>query len=389
MTHTIKNIFLVLGAAVLIWGGAAAAASAQVVSGNLEVQFQNMPLFSEAGVVPGTVIARTVTVTNNGSDTEAVYTSLDNATSTGLAEFMVLSIMEDGATVYLATTTFDSLFTADPIALGSLGGGDSRTYTYRASLPSGVSGAYMNSSMGFDLIIGFEGGASVSDGGGGGGGGSNNDQDEEDEEDDLPPGIIAGETTSLPASVIGAVNDFVRGLVRGEGTSTETEDDATTTDDGITEAIGEPNRTSSPAAILFDETYCTLVWLLILGFMLLGWSAYEDKFRFGGEAFNALFLRNAIFTGVYSALLVLFHVLGLLAGFWWLFAGAWVIMAVLDYRAHDALLPLYDTTYRTAFYGGVSALLILTSFLFGFPCDWWPFLIIMVTSGLLYIFNET
>ena len=90
-------------------------AEAQVVSGNLEVTFQNTPLFSESSVVPGTVVARTVTVKNLGSDTEAVYTSLQNATSTGLSDFMELSINDGGGTVHLATTTFSTLFSAEGI----------------------------------------------------------------------------------------------------------------------------------------------------------------------------------------------------------------------------------------------------------------------------------
>ncbi|NCN52640.1 hypothetical protein GW943_02410 [Candidatus Parcubacteria bacterium] len=147
----------------------------------LSVVFEQTPLFSNSNVTPGDSVSRTVVVTNNGTEIENVYVSIDKASNNGLADVMELSITDSSPTSYF-NDTFINFFAATPVSLGTLGAGATRTYTFTASLDSSTGNAYQKSSMGFDLIVGFEGGDSVTDnecvtdcgggGGGGGGGGS-------------------------------------------------------------------------------------------------------------------------------------------------------------------------------------------------------------------------
>ncbi|MCB9819279.1 hypothetical protein H6789_01020 [Candidatus Nomurabacteria bacterium] len=271
-------------------------ANAQIVSGNLEVTFQNTPLFSESSVTPGTVVARTVTVRNLGSDTESVYTSLQNATSTGLSDFMELSINDGGGTVHLATTTFSTLFTATPIALGTISGGDTIIYTYVASLPSGVSGAYAGTSMSFDLVVGFEGGSSVSDGGsggGGGGGGGGND-------DDTPTPLIAGASTSTQPfwdGIVSRLNDLAqRSLGAVLGTSDSV---ATTTGEEIideNQIEGDENVFDNGSEDSWTDFLCKYLWILVIIWLLVSAVAYY--FRNSFNEINILFISQVFFATV-------------------------------------------------------------------------------------------
>ena len=269
-------------------------ADAQVVSGNLEVTFQNTPLFSESSVVPGAMIARTVTIRNLGSDIEAVYTSLQNSTSTGLSDFMELSINDGGGTVHLATTTFSTLFSASPIALGSIAGGDTHVYTYVASLPSGISSTYAGTSMSFDLIVGFEGGASVSDGGGGGGGGGGNNDD-----DDVlqgTPTILGASTSTQPFwdDIISRLNDLAErslGVVLGTATDVE----ATTTDEGDDiEVVGATSDDDTESS--WPDLLCEYIWLFVIIWLIVSAVAYY--FRNSFDEANIMFVTQVCFASI-------------------------------------------------------------------------------------------
>jgi hypothetical protein len=382
-THIVLPI--VLGLVALLFG--ASVAAAQVVSGDLEVTFEGgTTLFSDSNIAPGYSVTRTVTVTNNGSDTESVYTSVENESSTGLADIVDLLITATSTGTIYFNDSFATFFGPDPVYLGNLGPGETRVYSYTATFDAGAGNSYQDKEMGFDLVIGFEGGSSISTGGGGGGGRSGSGSGTT-----LPEGQVAGESTTtnpfgLAQHWVEPIANFIRGAVLGE--STTTGEEATGTPTTTEQTTGTPNRTSSPTALLIDQTYCTFWWLLLLALMSLGWSAYEDKYRNKGSVFEGLFARNLIFTVAYVALLIIFQVFGGLDEFWWLFAGAWAFAAFTDFRAHAALTPEVTATYRPAFFGGASAFFIATSFAFGFPCDWWPFLIVLVASGLVYLFEE-
>jgi len=141
----------------------------------LSVTFQDTPLFLDADVKPGDAITRTVQVTNTGTEAEAVVFRLENTFSDGLADVMELGVVS-GSEVYI-DTTFITLFGNTAVSLGSLPAGATRTYSFTSALDPLVGNAYQLTKMGFDLLIGFDGGTLVPDtppssGGGGGGGGS-------------------------------------------------------------------------------------------------------------------------------------------------------------------------------------------------------------------------
>ena len=170
ITHnSIGTIFF----AVSLFFTGAYVANAQALS----VTFENEPnpLFEGANVMPGDSVSRTVVVSNNGSNNESVYVDVRNTFSDGLADVMELFI-DDGSTDYF-DDTFVQFFTDTPVSLGTLSAGGSRTYTFTASLAEAIGNSYQETTMGFDLCVGFEGGDVTCDGGendeddGGGGGG--------------------------------------------------------------------------------------------------------------------------------------------------------------------------------------------------------------------------
>lgn len=146
----------------------------QVNAAGLEVVFEATPLFSEAKIMPGDSVARTITVTNNNVEPEDIEIEAVNVFSSGLASVLNLTVTAPGDTYF--SDSLEDFFTTSPLALGSLAGASSRTYTFTVSLPEGTGNALMLKNVGFDLVIGFVGGEQVIDnpagrsGGGGNGG---------------------------------------------------------------------------------------------------------------------------------------------------------------------------------------------------------------------------
>lgn len=147
----------------------------QAQAAGLGVVFEATPLFSEAKIMPGDSVARTITVTNSNVEAEDIEIEAINVFSSGLASVISLSVTAPGDSYF--SGSLEDFFTSSPLALGSLSGGSSRTYTFTASLPAGTGNALMLKNVGFDLVIGFVGGEQVIDnpgvrrsGGGGSGG---------------------------------------------------------------------------------------------------------------------------------------------------------------------------------------------------------------------------
>ena len=145
----------------------------------LVVTFEETPLFLNADVLPGDSVTRTVTVGNTGAESEEIIFSLENTFSDGLADVMEMAVVS-GSDVY-ADTTFTALFGWGEVDLGTLPAGDSKTYEFTSLLNPAVENQYQLSELGFDLLIGFSGGETITDAPpaatGGGGNGRNNNQD--------------------------------------------------------------------------------------------------------------------------------------------------------------------------------------------------------------------
>ncbi len=133
---------------------------ASLFAQDLVVDFEALPLFSEASLMPGTSVERTVSVTNEGAGEQDVYVSVQNEFYDEFADVLTLSIRADGGVYY--TGTFTDFFSQVPISLGELGEGDTRVYTFIITFED-VENSYQQKTLGFDLVIGFVGGESVSD----------------------------------------------------------------------------------------------------------------------------------------------------------------------------------------------------------------------------------
>jgi hypothetical protein len=148
----------------------------------LEVTFEAAPLFINANVMPGDAVTRSVVVSNTGNEPEDIIFSLENTFSDGLADVMEVAVVS-GTDLY-ADTTFTQLFAWGEVDLGVLPAQSTKTYEFTAFLDPAVGNAYQLSELGFDLVIGFSGGETVTDnpgsGGGGGGGRGGSTRDEFD-----------------------------------------------------------------------------------------------------------------------------------------------------------------------------------------------------------------
>ncbi len=172
MITTLKTTWGGLFCGLLLW----LMLPVSALAADLAVVFEATPLFSSANIVPGDSVSRTIEVSNTGTETEALLLSVANTFSSGLSEVMLLTVTSGSDSFFEGT--FVEFFTATPVPLGDIADSSSRTYTLTASLPSGIGNEYQLETLGFDLVIGFEGGETVTDGeperssGGGGGGGS-------------------------------------------------------------------------------------------------------------------------------------------------------------------------------------------------------------------------
>lgn len=123
----------------------------------LVVQFQNNPLFSEANFLPGSEVVRTVGVTNNSDTSQAVMVEAINVVDTGgLGDKLNLLIQEGGVTKY--SGTLGQFLRAGEVALSPLATGVGTTYSFTVTFDSGANNDTQNTTLGFDLCVGFSGG---------------------------------------------------------------------------------------------------------------------------------------------------------------------------------------------------------------------------------------
>lgn len=387
LTHNI----IILAVPLIALFAFAGTASAQAI----EVAFEATPLFADVNFLPGDAVTRTFTVENLDSGAKEVRLRTINENDGGLAGALTFVVTEDSGTEYYDGTLL-ALFGMDFVDLGTLPPGASETYSIQATFAPASGNEFQENTVGFDLCVGFAGNENCVTDTDTPGNGDDDDEDSDgggngsdDDGDDTPPGRVAGDSAendnfSFPSDVIDSAGNFLRGMVLGESTTTEEEESEPS--EPLAEVAGI-DRSSSPVAALFTETNCIFWWLLLLAAISFSWSLYEDKYRNGDSVFADLFARNALFTGAYVFGLLLCFFIGILDAIWWLFAGAWIAATMFDYRAHRMLFAAWNAAQRNAYYTATGVFLILTSFVFGFPCEWWPFFLIAVVSVLLFFFD--
>lgn len=164
---------------------------------DLVVIFEQTPLFNEASFLPGSEVSRWAKITNNISSTQSIIVeAINESDPDGLAGVFEIGIYEDGIQRY-GTTTLAAFFLAGEVSLSNLAGGGAETqYDFLVRFVPGADNSYQEKSLGFDILVGFEGeqGSNGSenggdgengDGGGSGGGGGGS----------VPPGLtINGES---------------------------------------------------------------------------------------------------------------------------------------------------------------------------------------------------
>lgn len=139
----------------------------------LTVVFENDPLFNEANFLPGDNVSRWVQAANSSGETksmaaEAIYVSDPD----GLADVLNLEIKEGQQVLYDGTLA--GFFDAGEVYLSELADGGQTQYDFTVSFAPGAENEYQGKSLGFDILVGFQGEIAVSGGtppGGGGGGG--------------------------------------------------------------------------------------------------------------------------------------------------------------------------------------------------------------------------
>lgn len=289
MTLIRKNIAWVVGFVAIVLFTAPSTAFAE-----LEVVFETTPLFSEANILPGGTVTRTVIVTNTGTTTESVYVSVANSSSGGLADIMNLSVTSFPTSYY--DGTFTSFFTSTPLGLGTLSTNSSRTYEFTASLPESAENSYQAATMQFDLVIGFWGGDSIVDNDGGGnnnnGGGGNNNNDSNGA---VPQ--VSGATTDGFSALLNSILERLRELSGSNPSSIlsvfasdddeRVEDSATTTPEG--EVLGDEAVPLTETDTEEDDGWCKYWWLLVVIWLVGSIVVYWFK---GGEKEGALTIGN-------------------------------------------------------------------------------------------------
>lgn len=127
----------------------------------LEVEFSSLPLFAEAGLLPGDAFEQTVVVTNTGANVETVEFDFTNVIDGPLADAVELAV-DDGTTVWV-DDTFSELFDAGPFALGTLEPNASTSYAFTAAMSPTAPNPLQGEQFGFDIRIGFVAGPQFTD----------------------------------------------------------------------------------------------------------------------------------------------------------------------------------------------------------------------------------
>lgn len=348
---------------------------------NLEVTFEQTPLFNSSSLAPGDSVVKTVTVKNNGTVTESVYVSVANETSTGLADVIQLTIVASSTGTTYFDNSFSTFFSSVPVALGTLSAVDSEIFIFTATFQDSADDTYQATTMGFDLIVGFEGGESESDNGGGGGsgGGGGNDDDDDDTSTTTPTGVTAGEDTTNPFQT--SFGDVVRGLVLGETIAAEEHGPEETPTDT------SPNNVASVAGAsvdFLDGIDCTLLLFIALILLSLSWSFIDDYLR--GNVLP--FLRNLGFSVVYLLAVFSFAALGDLETFWWVFLLFWAAFVAGDYVYHMYIVEGWNPRYRNVYFAVGAAIFLLLALFTSLLCAWLPFAIILLVSIILFFFHD-
>jgi len=369
-----------------------ASAQVTVTDGNIAATFSSAPLFSApttANLAPAATQTGTITVVNNGADTESVLLAAVATSSTGLAEAVELVVTEGGLVRY--TGTFAAFFSNASVPLSDLAPGANSTYTLTANFLSGSGNQYQGTVMAFDLKIGFASGAGVTGPTGGGGGSTTGTliNPPTPGESNSPDGIVAGVATD-------SGSEFGDGLWPLWDTLTAAISD-TVTPDRTASGAGE-STVSTPGTLLDQEStantnevpkgvvagiadesalgkICILLWFLLLVLLgLVGRSAlrHASPTQLPSQIdTDTLRLRYILVTAGYVIVLLVVHlVTGITPVAGWLLFAAWVLHQGYDFGVVWHHTRLFGRLRLVVLLAGVIALFILPTYV-SWLCQWW------------------
>lgn len=132
----------------------------------LGVTFEKTPLFSESNISPGNTVSREIVVSNGDSVNHDVYIQLLNLTNSNFSNVLNVHIYEGTNQKYIGSLT--NLYNDGRVFLSTLSASENTTYSFSITLKKSANNSYQGEQAGFDICLGFEGGATTCDGSSGG-----------------------------------------------------------------------------------------------------------------------------------------------------------------------------------------------------------------------------
>lgn len=131
-------------------------------TGDLAVEFELTPLFSNVNFLPGNSKTRWVKVTNYGAQTEKVVISATETADAGqLGQVIRLAVKENNITIYDGTLA--QFFSAGEIYLTDLAPGATKQYDFLVAFDETAGNNYQGKQLEFDLTVGFQNGEQQTD----------------------------------------------------------------------------------------------------------------------------------------------------------------------------------------------------------------------------------
>ena len=136
----------------------------------LSVQFQNSPLFNETGFAPGNTTTEWVKVGNTSGSTQKIVVEAINKNDADNFSGQLNLVIKEGGTE-LFNDTLKKFFDAGEQYLSDLANNGNTQYDFSITFNADANGDWQGKTVGFDIVIGFQGQEGQSSGGGGNGGG--------------------------------------------------------------------------------------------------------------------------------------------------------------------------------------------------------------------------
>jgi hypothetical protein len=131
----------------------------------LNVEFEKSPLFDEANFVPGNTITRWIRVENtSGSTQKIIVEAIKEIDSDNFAGQLNLIIKEGGTEIF--NNTLKTFFDQGETYLSDLANSSNTQYDFSITFNNDANNDWQEKTLGFDIVIGFQGQEGQSSGGG-------------------------------------------------------------------------------------------------------------------------------------------------------------------------------------------------------------------------------